>query len=373
MIPSKDEIELTVFGPGYGECIVIHIGSGKWAIIDSCLDDSHEEPASISYLKNLGVPVEEAVISVSVSHWHDDHIKGLAKTVEACPNARLSFGAALRCAEFLAFLQIHEDHRVQKLDRGGTELLKCLRLVKETSRPIKPLNEDTLIFDFDSDHLAHHQRVELRALSPSGKQFSEFLERIKLFPDINAGQPKGRISEPSRNDLSVAMLLTIGSEGVLLGADLEEVNDPQKGWRAVVEARRGRRPLSHLFKIPHHGSCNAHNTDVWNEMLNKSIRSIVTPWTKGGHRLPGERDLDRLRQLCSECYLTSTYLTSPKRNYDADILKQINAAGVKFDTSIYSGGRVTIRWTPLGSEALNVTLYGGAINIQDHQNGPGDQ
>ncbi len=372
MIPSQDEIELTVFGPGYGECIVIHLGSGKWAIIDSCLDDSHKEPASISYLKNLGVPIEEAVISVSASHWHDDHIKGLAKTVEACPNARLSFGAALRIAEFHAFLQIHEDQPVQKLDRGGTELLKCLKIVTETNRPIKPLNEDTIIFDFDSGHLAHQQRVELRALSPSGKQFSEFLERIKLFPDINEGQPKGIISEPSRNDLSVAMLLTIGSEGVLLGADLEEVNDPQKGWQAVVEARRGRQPLSHLFKIPHHGSYNAHNTDVWNEMLNKSVRSIVTPWTKGGHRLPGAGDLDRLSQLCSECYLTSTNLTSPKNKYSAEIIKLINAAEVKFDTSIYSGGHVTIRWAPPRSESLNVGLYGGAINILDHQNGPGD-
>ena len=53
MTPKPNEIEVTVFGPGYGECIVIHIGSGKWAIIDSCLDDAFE-PASLSYLRSLG-------------------------------------------------------------------------------------------------------------------------------------------------------------------------------------------------------------------------------------------------------------------------------------------------------------------------------
>ncbi len=75
MKPNSDEIEVTIFGLGYGECMVIHIGSGKWAIIDSCVDDS-DEPASLTYLRSLGVSVETDVISVSASHWHDDHAPG---------------------------------------------------------------------------------------------------------------------------------------------------------------------------------------------------------------------------------------------------------------------------------------------------------
>ena len=247
MAPKSNEIELTVFGPGYGECVVIHIGSGKWAIIDSCLDDARE-PASLTYLAKLGVSVEQDVISISASHWHDDHVKGLAKTVEACCSARLSLGAALQSSEFVAFLQAHEDQPVQILDRGGTELLNCLRLVIETGRAIKPLQEDTIIFDCDGHQLAHNLRVEMRALSPSGIQFTDFLRRIRLFPRIHEGQPKGRIAEPSRNDLSVATLLTIGNQAVVLGGDLEQLNDPQKGWKAVVEARRGRRPLAQFLQ-----------------------------------------------------------------------------------------------------------------------------
>ncbi len=52
--PNPDEIEITVFGPGYGECIVIHAGSGKWFIVDSCLDMTGL-PASIVHLNSLGV------------------------------------------------------------------------------------------------------------------------------------------------------------------------------------------------------------------------------------------------------------------------------------------------------------------------------
>lgn len=361
MIPKPDEIEITVFGPGYGECIVIHLGSGKWAIIDSCLDDSYE-PASISYLKDLGVQIQDAVVSVSASHWHDDHIKGLTKTIEACPNARLSLGAVLRHAEFLAFLQVHEDQPVRTLDRGGTELLGCLRLVNESKRPIKPLSEDTIVLDLDACHLAHGRDVELRALSPSGRQFTDFLERIKSFPDTNEGRAKGRIAEPSRNDLSVAMLLRIGQQSVLFGADLEELNHAQKGWRAVVDARRGRRPRSNLFKVPHHGSLNAHNQDVWNELL-EDPRSIVTPWNTGGRHLPTKADLDRLSDLSLQCYLTSERKVVPlKKRYSADVVRLINASEVKVETTSYSSGYVTVRWVP-GDESPNILLFGGAIAV----------
>ena len=344
-LPESDEIEVTVFGPGYGECIVIHIGSGKWAIVDSCLDDN-QEPAALAYLSGLGVPVDQAVVSVSATHWHDDHIKGLAKTAQACSSARLALGAALRRTEFVAFLQVHEDQPVQKLDRGGTELLNCLRLAKERGRPVKVLQEDTIIFDYEEHQLAHGERVELRALSPSAVQFTDFLRRIGKFPMTHEKQPKRRILEPSRNDLSVAMLLSVGKKTALLGADLEEVGNQQKGWQAVVDLRRGKGPAAEVFKVPHHGSQNAHNNDVWQHMLSDSVWSVVTPWRRGGNYLPKKRDIERLQKFSGRCYLTSSKVETPKRRYGNEILKLVKAADVKLDTAVYSGGRVTVRWVP---------------------------
>ena len=343
MKPKVDEIEVTVFGPGYGECAVIHIGSGKWAIIDSCLDDNLE-PSSLSYLRKLGVAIETDVISVSASHWHDDHVKGLAKTIDACQSARLSFGSALQSKEFIAFLCAHEFQPIQKLDRGGTELLNCLKVLKRSNRSIRPLIEDALIFDFEEGYLDHSQRVEMRALSPSGQQFEDFLQRIATFPECSKGQPKGRISEPSRNDLSVAMLLTIGSQGVLFGADLEQTSNPKKGWSAVVANRRGRQPLSHVFKIPHHGSQDAYNAEVWDEMVARKPWSIVTPWRKGGRNLPKAADVARLKRYSTKCYITSASLPSPKKRHDRETMKLIQAAKLNIGTSIYSAGRVTMRW-----------------------------
>lgn len=34
--PRINELELTVFGPGYGESIVLHIPGLGWGVVDSC-------------------------------------------------------------------------------------------------------------------------------------------------------------------------------------------------------------------------------------------------------------------------------------------------------------------------------------------------
>ena len=343
--PRPDEVEVTIFGPGYGECVLVHFGSGKWGIVDSCLDDE-KVPAAIAYLRSMGVAPETAVVSVCASHWHDDHVKGLCEIFRVCRNARLGLGSALRDSEFVAFLQMHEDQPVMKLDRGGTELLSCLRYVRDESRPVKALQEDTVIIDFDGGALAHGCRVEMRALSPSGTHFTEFLQRMGGFIECNLGQAKTRISEPSKNALSVAMLLTVGGQAVLLGADLEEDRDERKGWKAVVEARKGRLPKAHVLKVPHHGSEGAHNDDMWSEVLSEDVWSVVTPWNNGGKWLPKVSDFERLRGLSKQCYVTSTDIRAPRRRYPREVWKHIRAAGVELESALRVDGRVSIRWVP---------------------------
>src|SRR5438067_455186 len=37
--PDSSELELSVFGPGRGECLVVHLGAGEWMVVDSCLNE----------------------------------------------------------------------------------------------------------------------------------------------------------------------------------------------------------------------------------------------------------------------------------------------------------------------------------------------
>ena len=72
--PSPDEIEVTLFGPGYGEAIAVHLGEGTWLLVDSCIDPVSRAPASGTYLEQIGVSVNQ-VLAIVASHWHDDHVR----------------------------------------------------------------------------------------------------------------------------------------------------------------------------------------------------------------------------------------------------------------------------------------------------------
>lgn len=36
--PGAGTLEVTLLGPGYGETVLVHFGSNRWLIVDSCLD-----------------------------------------------------------------------------------------------------------------------------------------------------------------------------------------------------------------------------------------------------------------------------------------------------------------------------------------------
>ena len=65
--PADDEFELSVFGPGMGECLVIHLGQGDWLVIDSCRYPGAKSPVAIAYLEALGIEPSDA-ITVSYTH-----------------------------------------------------------------------------------------------------------------------------------------------------------------------------------------------------------------------------------------------------------------------------------------------------------------
>ena len=84
--PDGNVLEVTVIGPGYGECIILHIGNGNWVIVDSCLNNK-SSPVALDYLRSLALNPGGVVRLVVATHWHDDHIKGIGKLVEVCDNA----------------------------------------------------------------------------------------------------------------------------------------------------------------------------------------------------------------------------------------------------------------------------------------------
>ena len=80
--PRDGEFELTLLGPGYGESVVMHVGAGVWVLVDSC--GRADAPAALEYLAKVGVDPAEAVKLIVASHWHDDHMRGMAHLAHTC-------------------------------------------------------------------------------------------------------------------------------------------------------------------------------------------------------------------------------------------------------------------------------------------------
>ena len=70
--PAADELEISFFGPSYGESVVLHVGDGQWLIVDSCLSPSTGEPQALEYLKAIRADFSR-IRAVVATHWDNDH------------------------------------------------------------------------------------------------------------------------------------------------------------------------------------------------------------------------------------------------------------------------------------------------------------
>ena len=277
--PEHDQIEVCLFGPGYGECILLHIGKGNWVIVDSCLNkESH--PAASAYLHGLGLDPAGVVRLVVATHWHDDHIRGMGKLIEICNNATFCCASALRENEFLTAVGAMESGPVAAAGSGMREFHKVLSLLAERSSKPKFALANRLIFDQDG--------CEIWSLSPSDEEFTAFLQRIgRLLPKKH--ETKRRIPALTPNEVAVVLLVKIDDIVILLGADLES-----PGWLKILNAHERPKCKASVFKIAHHGSQDAHEDRVWREMLHINPVATLTPWQRGRKRLPTKSDIERI-------------------------------------------------------------------------------
>src|SRR4051794_11233398 len=92
--PDHGELEVSIFGRGVGECVVIHVGSNEWMVVDSFHTES-DLPVALEYFETIGVDPRSAVRLIIATHWHTDHFRGLAKLARRCRRARLVSSAVL--------------------------------------------------------------------------------------------------------------------------------------------------------------------------------------------------------------------------------------------------------------------------------------
>ena len=280
-LPRSDQIEITLIGPGYGECILLHVGSNNWIIIDSCIDSRTGEPAALSYFSKLGVDPSESVRLVIATHWHDDHIRGLSRVLSTCKKAKFCCSVALTRDEFIGMVLDYESRNVIEASSGVREISEIFKALLTRPKQMKVWAiADRPIFSIPKTEIEHEMECRIWALSPSDTQVEKFfLELAALIPKVR--ETKRRVAIQGPNHVAVVTLINVGDLAILLGSDLEETGDEGTGWSVIVSSKERPQHKASIFKVPHHGSENGHNSDVWDRMVIDDAFAILTPFSRG--------------------------------------------------------------------------------------------
>jgi beta-lactamase superfamily II metal-dependent hydrolase len=356
--PANNELEVSVFGPGFGECSVVHLGDGRWIIVDSCVDPFSGQPVALDYLNGLGVS-PSAVDLIVATHWHDDHVRGIATLVRECSNARVCVPSVLTSQELVASIIAHDARPLTRVSSGVGEMRRLLDL--KVGGTLLRGSADRRLMQIGPSVFSHGHAVEVWTLSPSDVSYHRFLGSLARYLPIQ-GKQKRRVPNISPNECSVVVWVGVGPVGMLLGADLEEQGC--NGWSAILASEgRPRQPAS-FFKVPHHGSKNAHHPEVWRQLLVPEPVFVLAPYNRGA-KLPSKQDVARLTALGPNGYATSVHSKRDSKR-DGTVGKMIKDFNVKLTPLATAVGQVRSRTVDYVEGAFpSIELLGGAKPLSE--------
>lgn len=361
--PAPNELELSLFGPGVGESVVVHLGRGEWMVIDSCKNGKTDRPVALEYLESIGVDPSTAIKVIVVSHWHDDHIAGIAQIFNAAASAQLAISLALRAEDFFSLVLSNDQlNKLVKATSGTSEFAELLDIIAHR----KAINGGGAV---GPDHWAIGGKtlysrtsadpVRVLALSPSAQTVTDCFGGIanRIFVEPDAVKKFRKAVRP--NDLSIALHVESPACHFLLGGDLEVGKSEQHGWRAVVASNYSQHLPAIGYKVAHHGSKNACWDMIWSSLLEEAPLALVTPFATLKEPLPTKADVLRIKNHADKLYCTCWPPTkSPPRRRGADGL--MNLATKSRRALNLVPGHIRLRINMMDPKINNVELFDGA-------------
>lgn len=310
--PAADEIEVTLFGPGFGEAIAIHVGEQNWMLVDSCIDPDSGDPATLNYLTRIGVASNQ-VRTIVASHWHDDHIRGISQMATNYPDADFVVSSIFNNKEATCFLAAYSGSSAPGQARGSKELFEVIKQRKDISF----VHHRSIVLDIDLTS----RKVIATALSPVQAAVSQSIAHMAQYlPRSGGGTPINHAPELAPNIEAVAIHIDLGNDAVLLGSDLED--HARLGWSAVVADKwsGARRPAT-AYKVAHHGSYTGDTPAIWTSLLRPDPVACMTPFNLGKHKLPTDIDKARVKGYTRHGYISSGATRRP--DLDSTQLKRL--------------------------------------------------
>jgi hypothetical protein len=295
-LPTTEQLEpyllsILVFGPGFGESIVLRAAGDEmvtWAVIDSA---KRERPRLAGSSRQMVNPSLDFLRSqqarpslVVLTHPHQDHTSGFADLIDlADPQATIG------CLEPLIlppspFSPVENPDDKGAVSQSQTEqALKAVRRAWETGGRPWPLVHG-------SKHLLGGWQISV--LHPAQEELDSAMKRYRNDLKVNL------------NDLSASLLLENEGIALVLGADCEAA-----AWEAVATRMHPSTLLdTRPVKVPHHGSLAAIQPVLIDPSRPDPDRpQVVTPFPSSGRlpRFDENQGVERLIQASGAVDLTS--------------------------------------------------------------------
>lgn len=283
---------MSLFGKGFGECVVIHVGDGHYVIVDSFINNATKNPIAEDYLNSLGVSIDSIDAIVS-THWHSDHVAGLYRLLKNANGAKFITYPIISEEKFNEFIEFGKMNTEQS---STNEFASILQMIVDDERQPVFASHNKLIYNRNSTDTSFGKSVMIFALSPQDEDLKDYLLNLNI-----PSEKTMSYSFPDDNDISIVLWVQVGDNVILLGGDLEQKEKNSVGWKAVI-ANHTLPGKAEVFKVPHHGSQNAHNADVWTKLLVDKPISIMTVFNRSAG-LPKDSDKDRITQLSSRTFI----------------------------------------------------------------------
>jgi beta-lactamase superfamily II metal-dependent hydrolase len=312
--PSPDIIEVSIFGPGKGESVLVHLGRNQWIIVDSCTSPRTRKIPVLEYLERIGVDPSTQVRLVVATHAHDDHFAGISSVLERCESADFVCQGALVEEQFLTLVEMDRRLFPEVRKRALAEYGRAFEIVRERAAarggmlPLKYAILERVLLDHGDD-------VKVLALSPSDQAHTRSLQALaNAFAAARSSRKVGRIDP---NELAIALWVEVGGKRILLGADL--LKGPAGcGWGAILQFFNPSTKAD-VYKVAHHGSANAHHDGIWDQLLVKEPVALPAPY-RVGKPVPTPDDRKRVCSLTSKAHITAKPdLPAPSREVRREI------------------------------------------------------
>lgn len=300
--PKINEVEITLFGHGYGESIVVYIPEVGWAVIDSFQADLEKETIipPLEYLKELLYPEYPKLAFVLLTHPHEDHYRGLDNILTDYPGGIEKIcwyqGNGIReLKSYWAQQKIADNGFLPNYPKIDRAILSAIKLGVSERR----LSELTEIVDKRNVKIEDYgiTDISIKALSPGASCIRKYLELLhKAIPE--EGKAVLRLDDRGHNLLSVSLLIKLGDLKILLGSDVENSQGEDTGWQSII-LNTGADLSAQLVKVSHHGSINGYLKEAWDMHCSKAKAiAIITPFNRTPSPLPSAEVTDTLKSIC---------------------------------------------------------------------------